>query len=124
MAVAVAGIALTATAGAVTQGARLAKSSGEARAAMRCSQSLMERIRATPYAQISATFSDHAYDMNSLGAQDSSGRCYVAVVPVYTGSSRWTVLQVTVTATWKGATGSSTQTMSTYVCDRTNGAVQ
>jgi prepilin-type N-terminal cleavage/methylation domain-containing protein len=48
VAVTVAGIALTATASALVQGARLSKLAAETRAAMRCSQSLMERVRSTP----------------------------------------------------------------------------
>jgi prepilin-type N-terminal cleavage/methylation domain-containing protein len=124
VAVTVAGIALTATAGALVQGARLAKLASETRCAMRCSQSVMERVRATPYAQISTTFNNQTFSMNAMGAGESSGQCAVAVTPVTTGSARWTVLQVTVTATWKGVSGNSSQAMTTLVCDRTNGAVQ
>jgi len=124
IAVTIAGIALTATAGALVQGARLSKVAAETRTAMRCSQSLMERVRATPYAQVTATFNNQTFDMSAIGAGASSGQCMVVVAPVATGSAKWTVSKVTVTATWKGVSGISTQTMSTYVCDRTNGAVQ
>jgi len=124
VAVTIAGIALTATAGALVQGARLSKLAAETRTAMRCSQSLMERVRATPYAQLTATFNNQTFNMSAIGAGESSGQCTVVVTPVTTGSAKWTVSQVTVTATWKGVSGISTQRMSTYVCDRTNGAVQ
>src|SRR5512140_1251805 len=105
VAVTVAGIALTATAGALVQGARLSKLAGETRVAMRCSQSLMERVRSTPYAQLTTTFNGQTFQMGALGAGDSAGSCSVTVTPLDTTSTRWTVKQVTVTATWKGVAG-------------------
>jgi Tfp pilus assembly protein PilE len=122
--VAVSSVALVATAGAVTQGARLAQTASETRAAIRSSQSLMERIRTTRYADVASTFDGQTFPMSALGGGESSGTCAVTVTPVATGSTRWTTQQVTVTATWRGASGVSTQQMSTFVCDRTNGAVR
>jgi len=120
--VAVASVALVATAGAVTQGARLATTAAETRAAMRSAECLMEQIRTTTYANIQTTYDGHSYTMASLGAGNTNGTCSVAVTSVATGSARWTVLQVVVTATWTGAAGAQSQKMTTYVCDRTNGA--
>jgi Tfp pilus assembly protein PilE len=122
--VAVSSVALVATAGAVTQGARLAQTASETRAALRSSQSLMEQIRSTPYANITTTFDGRSFPMSSLGGGESTGTCAVAVTPVATGDAHWTAYQVTITATWRGASGPSTQRVSTYVCDRTNGAVR
>jgi Tfp pilus assembly protein PilE len=122
--VAVSSVALVATAGAVTQGARLAQTASETRAAVRSSQSLMEQIRTTQYANIATTFDGRTFQMSSLGGGDSTGTCAVAVTAVDTGSASWPALQVTITATWRGASGLSTQQMSTFVCDRTNGAVR
>jgi Tfp pilus assembly protein PilE len=121
--VAVSSVALVATVGAVTQGARLAQTASETRAEVRWSQSLMERVRTTRYADITSTFDGQSFPMTSLGGGESTGSCAVRVVPVDTGNARWTAVQVTVTATWRGASGQLSQAMSTYVCDRTNGAV-
>jgi hypothetical protein len=84
----------------------------------------MERVRSSPYAQLTATFNNQTFPMSAIGAAESTGQCTVTVTPVATGSARWTVQQITVTATWKGVAGTTSQTMSTYACDRTNGAVQ
>ncbi len=119
--VVIAGVALTATAGAVTSGARLARTSTETRAAMRSAQSVMERIRATPFATIS-TFNGQTFTFNTLGGGDSSGSCAVAVAAEDTGSTRWRVARVTVTTTWRGGSGVSTQSFVTFVCDRTDGS--
>jgi prepilin-type N-terminal cleavage/methylation domain-containing protein len=124
VAVVVASIALTATANAVVQGARLSRVAAETRAAMRCSQSLMEQVRSTPYAQIETAFADKTWNMKELGAPMSNGSCNTTVREVSTGSARWKVFMVTSTATWTGVAGTNSQTMTTYVCDRTNGAVQ
>ena len=122
--VAVSSVALVATAGAVTQGARLAQTASETRAAIRSSQSLMERVRTTRFADIASTFDGRSFPMSALGGGESNGACAVRVVPVDTGSARWPAVQVTVTATWRGVAGDTTQQMSTFVCDRTNGAVR
>jgi prepilin-type N-terminal cleavage/methylation domain-containing protein len=124
VAVTVAGIALTATASAIVQGARLSQVAAETRNAMRCSQSLMERVRSTPYAQLTATFNNQTFAMSAIGAGDSAGQCTVTVTPVSTGSARWTVQLITVTSTWTGVSGITSNTMCTYACDRTNGALQ
>ena len=120
--VTVASLALTATAGAVTAGAKLARTTAETRAASRSAQSLMERIRATPFADIVSTFHDQSYAMSTTGGGDSTGTSAVSVTPVYTGSTRWRVMKVAVTTEWKGAIGTSSQSMITYVCDRTDGS--
>jgi type II secretory pathway pseudopilin PulG len=120
--VAVSSVALVATAGAVTNGARLAQTASETRAALRSSQSLMERIRGTSYANIASTYNGQSFTMTSLGGGASNGVCTVAVTSVDTTSARWTTLQVAVTSTWTGAGGPQTQKMTTYVCDRSNGA--
>jgi prepilin-type N-terminal cleavage/methylation domain-containing protein len=119
--VVIAGVALTATAGAVTSGARLARTSAETRAAMRSAQSLMERIRATPFANIS-TFSGQTFTFASLGGGDSSGTCTLTVADESTGSTRWRVAQVSIATQWRGGTGVSTQKFVTLVCDRTDGS--
>ena len=124
VAVVISSVALTATASAVTQGAILARSAAETRAAVRSMQSVIERVRATPYAQVTASFDGQSIPMSQLGTSDSSGACTIAVAPVATGSARWTVLAVTTTATWRGVAGLSSRKMTTWVCDRTNGAVQ
>ena len=124
IAVVMSSIALTATASAVTQGAILARSAAETRAAVRSMQTMIERVRATPFAEITATFNGQSTAMSQLGTSDSSGACTIAVAPVATGSGRWTVLAVTTTATWRGVSGVSSRKMTTYVCDRTNGAVR
>jgi prepilin-type N-terminal cleavage/methylation domain-containing protein len=122
VAVAVAGIALTATAGAVTSGARLSRTSTETRAAVRSAESLMERIRATPYAQVVANFHDRTFPMSGVGGGDSSGVCRVLVTPLDTTSTRWTALQVVVTAQWRGTTGDTQQQFITFVSDRGDGS--
>lgn len=119
--VVIAGVALTATAGAVTSGARLARTSTETRAAMRSAQSLMERVRATPFANIS-TFNAQTFTFANLGGGDSSGTCTIAVADEPTGSTRWRVARVTITTTWRGGAGVSTQNFTTFVCDRTDGS--
>ena len=119
--VAVSSVALVATVGAVTSGAQLAQTASETRAAIRSSETLMEQVRATRYADIQSTFDGQSFPMTTLGAGESTGTCSVVVTPLDTGSARWPVLQVTVTAAWRGAAGQSTQQMSTIVCDRTNG---
>ena len=123
VAVTVACVALTATASAIVQGARLSAVAAETRAAMRCEQSVMERVRSTPYAQLTTSFNNRTYAMSAIGAAESTGQCTVTVTPVATGNTRWTVQQISVTSSWKGVSGISTHTMSTYVCDRTNGAL-
>lgn len=119
--VVIAGVALTATAGAVTSGARLARTSTETRAAMRSAQSVMERIRATPFATIS-TFNGQTFTFNALGGGESSGSCTVAVAAEDTGSTRWRVARVTVTTQWRGGSGLQSQSFVTFVCDRTDGS--
>src|SRR5262245_62075763 len=91
--VAVSSVALLATVGAVTSGARLARISSETRAAIRSSQTLMEQVRATRYADIQSTFDGQTYPMTTLGAGESTGTCSVVVTPVDTGNVRWPVLQ-------------------------------
>lgn len=122
VAVAVAAIALTATAGAVTSGARLARTTTETRAAMRSAESLMERIRATPYAQVTPNFHDRTFPMAGVGGGDSTGVCRVTVTPLDTTSTRWTALQVVVTAQWTGSTGDTQQSFVTFVSDRSEGS--
>jgi prepilin-type N-terminal cleavage/methylation domain-containing protein len=121
--IAVSSVALVATAGAVTRGAQLAQTAAETRAALRSCQSLMERVRSTSYSTLSATYNNQTFTMASLGCGNSNGSCAVTVTSVPTGSAQWTAYQVTVTATWTGAAGASSQTMTTYVCDRKNGGV-
>jgi Tfp pilus assembly protein PilE len=118
--VAVSSVALVATAGAVTSGAKLAQTASETRAAIRATQTLMERVRATPYEDIETTFNNRSWPMSDLGCGNDDGTCAVAVTPISTGSTRWTVLQIRVTASWKGTAGPATQTMSTIACDREN----
>ena len=120
--VAVSSIALVATAGAVTSGAKLAQTASETQAAIRSTQSLMEQIRATPYADLAATFDGQSFAMSTLGSGNTSGSCAVVVTPLDTTSARWTAVEVRVTASWTGAAGDSTQTMATIVCDRENRA--
>lgn len=120
--VAIAGVALTATAGAVTSGAMLARTTAETRAASRSSQSLMERIRATPFNDVTTAYSNQSYAMSTIGGGDSTGTCTVTVTLEDTGSSRWRVLKVTVTSNWKGGAGASSHSVVTYVCDRTDGS--
>jgi prepilin-type N-terminal cleavage/methylation domain-containing protein len=124
VAIVVSSVALMATASAVVEGARLSRLASETRAAMRCTQSMMERVRATPYAQITNTFSNRTLNMSAIAAVESTGTCATAVTAIPTGNAKWTVLLVTVTTSWNGVNGPASQTMSTYVCDRTNGAVQ
>ena len=120
--VTVASVALTATAGAVTSGAKLARTTAETRAASRSAQSLMERIRATPFADVTSTFNNQSFAMSTTGGGDSTGTSAVTVAAVDTGSTRWRVVKVTVATQWNGAAGLASQSMVTYVCDRTDGS--
>lgn len=120
--VCVAGVALTATAGAVTSGARLARTTAETRAASRAAACIFERIRATSFVDIVGTYNGQTFTESSLGGGESSGTSTVQCYEVYTGSTRWKVLYVQVTTTWKGQSGTSTQKLATYVCDRADGS--
>lgn len=115
-------VALVATAGAVTSGARLARTAVETRAAVRSSKTMMERVRGTAFASIATKYNDTCSTLKTVGDGDSAGTCSVAVGDVDTGSTKWKVLKVTVTTRFGGASGDATRSFSTYVCDRTTGS--
>ena len=117
-AVAFSSVALVATAASVISGAGMARSTAETRAAVRMSSALMERIRATPFDQLVATWNDTTHPIAEVGGGDSSGTAAVRVVPLETGSTKWSVYEVTVTSTFRGAAGENSSTLVTYVCDR------
>jgi Tfp pilus assembly protein PilV len=117
----IATVALVATAGAATTGARLARATTETRAAARACESLMERVRATPYGDVAATFDGTTVDLGAAWGADSSVVSSVSVAAVATGDPKWGVLKVTVRTRWKGCTGDSSAVFVTYVCDRAAG---
>jgi prepilin-type N-terminal cleavage/methylation domain-containing protein len=120
--IAVTAFALLATLSAAVSGARLARTTSELRAATRSAESLVESIRSTPYAEIASKYAGRSFPMSASGGADSTGDCAVAVTQVDTGSTEWPVLEVKIVATWKGASGASSQSFVTYVADRSNGA--
>jgi Tfp pilus assembly protein PilV len=117
-----AGIALTATAGAVTSGARLTRSSTELRASSRSSCALMEEIRATKYADIFATYNNTTHTIDSVATGESSGSCVVRLYPIDTGNVRWTAQWIDITATWKGTNGTRTERFVSLISDRAEGS--
>jgi type II secretory pathway pseudopilin PulG len=122
VAVFMAGIALTATAGAVTSGSRLARSSTEIRASARSACSLMEEIRATKYADAYATYNNQTYPLSALGTGDSTGSCLVRLYPIDTGSTKWTAQWVDITATWTGNNGTRQERFVSLISDRAEGS--
>jgi prepilin-type N-terminal cleavage/methylation domain-containing protein len=119
--VAVASVALAATAAAVTSGASLARTTEETRMASRAATSMMERVRSTPFDQIVTTFNGTTQSLQSLTVSDSSGSAVVGVVDVSDPGASWKVLQVTVTASWKGVNGNVNRKFVTFVSDRRSG---
>jgi type II secretory pathway pseudopilin PulG len=122
VAVFMAGIALTATAGAVTSGARLSRSSTEIRAGSRSSGSLIEEIRAAKYADAFTTYNNTTYPLSALGLGGSDGTCVVRLYPIDTGSTKWTAQWVDITATWKGANGTRQERFVSLITDRAEGS--
>lgn len=122
VAVFMAGIALTATAGAVTSGAKLTRSSTEIRASARSACSLMEQIRSAKYADAFTTYNNQTYDLSALGTGDSGGTCVVRLYPIDTGSTKWTAQWVDITATWKGNNGTRTERFVSLISDRAEGS--
>lgn len=120
VAVAVAGIGLSATAAAVTSGARLARTTAETRSASRSAQCLFERMRATPFADVLSTFHGRTFAMSTLGGGDSSGVASVTVTSVDSGSARWKVLRVRILTSWSGSVGATPHRLVTFICDRTD----
>jgi len=122
VAVFMAGIALTATAGAVTSGTKLTRSATEMRAGARSACSLMEEIRAAKYADAFSTFDSKTYAISALGTGDSTGTCLVRLYPIATGSTKWTAQWVDITATWNGANGTRTERFVSLISDRAEGS--
>jgi prepilin-type N-terminal cleavage/methylation domain-containing protein len=121
MVVVIVAVGLAATAKAVTESAQIGRTTEETRAAVRSSETLMERIRATAFSEISTTYDGRTWDMETAGGEPC-GTATCTVTPLDTGSSRWTVVQVTIHAEWKGVTGTRSQDFTTYVSDRTTGS--
>lgn len=130
VATSIASVALVTTAGTIASTGRLARVLAETRTAARASTAVMERIRATPFSQISATFGNTTQTFAAIAqsqglaaaGNDSSGTATVAVTDVATGSARWAVKQVTVTTRWRGVNGDTTRTFVTWVSDRAAGS--
>lgn len=117
-----AGIALTATAGAVTSGAKMTKSSTELRTSARSACSLMEQIRSAKYADALTTFNNQTYTIDALGTGQSGGTCVVRLYPIDTGSVKWTAQWVDITATWTGTGGTRTERFVSLISDRAEGS--
>jgi Tfp pilus assembly protein PilV len=122
VAVFMAGIALTATAGAVTSGARLTRSSTEIRASSRSACALMEEIRAAKYADAFATYDNTTHTIDSVASGESTGTCVVRIYPINTGSVKWTAQWVDISATWKGANGTRSERFVSLISDRAEGS--
>jgi Tfp pilus assembly protein PilV len=122
IAVFMAGIALTATAGAVTSGARLTRSSTEMRSSSRTACSLMEEVRATKYADCFTTYNNTTHTIAAVASGESTGTCVVRLYPIDTGSTKWTAQWVDITATWKGANGTRTERFVSLISDRAEGS--
>lgn len=122
VAVFMAGIALTATAGAVTSGAKLTRSSTELRASSRTACSLMEEIRATKYADCFTAYNNTTHTIAAVASGESNGTCVVRLYPIDTGSTKWTAQWVDISATWKGSNGTRTERFVSLISDRAEGS--
>jgi hypothetical protein len=111
-------VALVATAASVTSGAQMARTTKATRAAVRVSSALLEDVRATPFGLLDATWNETTHAVAEFGGGDSSGTARVTVVPLETGSLRWRLYEVRVTATLTGTSGADLSDYVTYVSDR------
>jgi hypothetical protein len=122
MAVVVASIALAATAAAVATGAKVARVTAESRIAVRAARSMMERVRSTPFDQITTTYNATSKQISELGGADSAGTATTSVSSIDTGSTRWRCLRVAVRVRWTGVAGAGDKSFVTYVGDRLAGS--
>ncbi len=118
----VASVALVATAAAVTSGAAITRACGKTRAAVRLSEALLEKIRATPFTDLQTTWDGTTHPIAEFGGGDSQGSASVSVTPVDTGSTRWLCYQVRVVTKFNGGGGPDPATFVTYVSDRSAGS--
>jgi hypothetical protein len=108
-------IGLLSTLNVVLSGTTLGRVDGETRVVTQVASQLLDEIRATPYADMVATYHDATFTLEDRAYGVGQGHAHVSVVEDVTGFTRWPVYLVTIRVTIDGVNGTRTTEIASCV---------